>query len=55
MSADTAAAEETVPAMPAKKRGRPKKVQPEAPVSAAETAPAEDAAPVSGVQDEKAE
>ena len=40
---------------PAKKRGRPKKVQPEAPVSAAETAPAEDAAPVSGVQDEKAE
>ena len=55
VSADTAAAEETVPAMPAKKRGRPKKVQPEAPVSAAETAPAEDAAPVSGVQDEKAE
>ena len=55
VSADAAAAEETTPAMPAKKRGRPKKVQQEAPVSAAETAPAEDAAPVSGVQDEKAE
>lgn len=55
VSADRAAAEKTMPAMPAKKRGRPKKVQPEAPVSAAETAPAEDAAPVSGVQDEKAE
>ena len=55
VSADAAAAEETMPAMQEKKRGRPKKVQPEAPVSAAETAPAEDAAPVSGVQDEKAE
>ena len=55
VSADRAAAEKTMPAMPAKKRGRPKKVQPEAPVSAAETAPAEDAAPVSGVQDEKVE
>ena len=55
VSADTAAAEKTAPAVSAKRRGRPKKVQPEAPVSAAESVPAEDAVPVSGVQNEKAE